>query len=54
MIPFDFEFFWRNLLAFVVFVCWDIGDDRWSGLQSFFLEVEYDELFGRLASPTRC
>lgn len=25
MIPFDFEFFWRNLLAFVVFVDWCVG-----------------------------
>lgn len=32
MIPSDFfyNFFWRNLLAFV-FVCWDIGDDRLIG-----------------------
>lgn len=30
-------------------MCWVIGDDRWSVLQSFFLEVECDELFGRLA-----
>lgn len=51
MIPFDFEFFWRNLLAFVIFIDWCVGLSVTTGgaFCSLFLKVEFDELFGRLA-----